>query len=139
MNRTIISGRLGKDIELKRTQTGKVVVNFDLAVYKSQDATDWIPIVAWEKTAERLAMSKKGDIIEIDGSITTRTYQNKEGVNIKVVEVLAYQATNFTKLFREKTQSNTYQEPKQTYQQPKPTYEEPDEPVLNINSDDLPF
>ena len=80
MNRTIISGRLGKDIELKRTQTGKVVVNFDLAVYKSQDATDWIPIVAWEKTAERLAMSKKGDIIEIDGSITTRTYQNKEGV-----------------------------------------------------------
>ena len=58
INRVILTGRLTKDPELRKTQTGKSVANFTVAVdrmrRKDQDVadTDFISCQAWNKTAE---------------------------------------------------------------------------------------
>lgn len=54
LNRTSVMGRIGKDLELRRTQSGKAVTSFPIAVDRDgKDAgTDWFDVVAWERTAE---------------------------------------------------------------------------------------
>lgn len=47
MNSVILIGRIGKELELKQTQTGKSVVSFSLAVTRTKEETDWINCVAW--------------------------------------------------------------------------------------------
>lgn len=91
MNITLLTGRTTGDIELKQTQSGKLVCSFTLAVKRpfSKDTTDFIDMVAWEKTAERLAaMVKKGTLIAISkGHIETRTWE-KDGQKRKTTEVV---------------------------------------------------
>lgn len=92
MNVTALLGRPTTDIELRTTTSGKSVVSFTLAVRRkySKDATDFIPVVAWEKTADFLAKYvSKGQMIGIDGSIQTRTYTDKNGNKRQAVEVVA--------------------------------------------------
>ena len=59
LNHIVIMGRLGKDPELRRTQSGVAVATFNVAVDRDfkdkatgQRATDWITCVAWRSTAE---------------------------------------------------------------------------------------
>lgn len=133
MNQVSVSGRLPEDLIIKKTGSGKSVVSFDLAVYRSQDHTDWIPIVCWEGTADRLNNAQKGDMLVVTGSLSTRTYENKEGKTVKVVEINAFRVENMSEILTRKN------EPKPSYQAPEPSYEEETEPVLTIDSDDLPF
>lgn len=65
INNCTFTGRLGSDVELKQTQTGKSVARFRLAVngYK-QDDTSWLDFEAWGKTAETIAQYRhKGDTV----------------------------------------------------------------------------
>ena len=61
LNKIFIMGRLTRDPELRRTQSGTAVTSFSLAVdrdYKSQSGekeTDFIDVVAWRSTAARRA------------------------------------------------------------------------------------
>lgn len=94
LNSVVIVGRLTKDIELK--QAGETTVtNFTLAVdkprgkEKDHPEANWIDCVAWGKTAEFLEKYfSKGNKVGIAGSLQTRTYDNKDGVKVKVTEVL---------------------------------------------------
>lgn len=54
LNKAILNGRLTKAPELKQTQNGKSVCSFTIAVDRNRDRekTDFVPIVAWGKTAE---------------------------------------------------------------------------------------
>ena len=55
VNVVVLSGRLGKDPELRATTTGKSVVQFSIAVddgWGEKKRTDWWDIEAWDKTAE---------------------------------------------------------------------------------------
>jgi len=94
-NLVVLTGRLTADPELKTTPNGISVTTFSIAVnrnYGSGDdrQTDFITIVAWRKTAEFITKYfKKGSMIGIEGSIQTRKYQDKNGVNRTIFEVIA--------------------------------------------------
>lgn len=92
MNSINITGNLTATPELKTTVSGKSFVSFTLAVKRpfSKDTTDFIPIVAWEKTAEAVASySQKGDKLGVSGKLTTRNYEDKHGNKRTAFEVLA--------------------------------------------------
>jgi len=91
-NRCVLTGRLTADPELRQTPSNVSVTSFRIAVprkYK-KDATDFIDIVAWRKEAEFVCQYfTKGKWIEVDGSIQTRTYTDREGKNRTAVEIVA--------------------------------------------------
>lgn len=94
MNKTVLIGRLTRDIELKNTLTGKAVANFTLAIdrtFKNKDGTketDFINCQAWGKTAEILVQyTHKGSKIATVGRIQTRNYE-KDGERKYITEVV---------------------------------------------------
>lgn len=92
MNSINITGNLTATPELKATASGKSVVSFTLAVKRpyTKDTTDFIPVVAWEKTAEAVASyAHKGDKLGVSGKLTTRSYEDKHGNKRTAYEVLA--------------------------------------------------
>lgn len=93
MNKTILMGRITKDIELKLTPSGVAVCNFSIAVYKDKETSDFFDIVAWKKTAEHIKQYFcKGQMIAIVGRLQTRTWQDDKGNKRKSVEVVADEA-----------------------------------------------
>lgn len=94
MNRIILMGRLSADPELKRTPSDLPVTSFTVAINrpKGKDGTqntDWIDCVAWRNTAEFICnYFEKGKLILLEGSLQTRSYEDKNGNKRKAVEVL---------------------------------------------------
>ena len=96
LNVVAIMGRLVANPELRTTQSGTNVCSFRIACDRNfarqgeQRQADFIDIVAWRQTAEFICKYfQKGSMIAIDGSIQTRSYQDKQGSNRTKVEVLA--------------------------------------------------
>mgnify|MGYP002518990618 FL=1 len=92
MNRTELVGRIVRDIELRKTQSGKSTTSFTLAVNKpvKDSQADFIPCVAWDKTADFLRnYCGKGCLISVEGRISTRSFQTKDGRTQYVTEVIA--------------------------------------------------
>lgn len=95
INRVVLVGRLTREPELRRTQNGTGVVSFSLAVNRrvqtpGQPEADFIPCVAWNKTAELMAQYlHKGSLIGLEGRIQTRSYDNQQGQRVYVTEVVA--------------------------------------------------
>ena len=92
LNKAILNGRLTKAPELKQTNSGKSVCSFTIAVDRSRDRekTDFIPIVAWGKTAEFVNQwFGKGDLITIVGRIEVRNYEDKNGNKRTATEIIA--------------------------------------------------
>jgi single-strand DNA-binding protein len=90
MNSVKFLGRTTSDIELKRTNSGKSVVTFSLAVKRpfAKDTTDFFNIVAWDKTAETIAnYVTKGQAIVIEGYVTNRQYE-KDGQKRTATEIV---------------------------------------------------
>lgn len=95
LNKAILNGRLTKAPELKQTNSGKSVCGFTIAVDRNRDRekTDFVPIVAWGKTAEFVNQwFGKGDLITIVGRIEVRTYEDKDGNKRTATEVIAEEA-----------------------------------------------
>ena len=92
LNKAILNGRLTKAPELKQTNSGKSVCGFTIAVDRNRDRekTDFIPIVAWGKTAEFVNQwFGKGDLITIVGHIEVRNYEDKNGNKRTATEIIA--------------------------------------------------
>ena len=93
MNKVILMGRLTKDPELKYTQTDIAVCSFTLAVDRKsskENQTDFIPIVAWRKTAEFCASYfTKGLKVVVIGNMQVRNWNDKEGNKRYTTEVIA--------------------------------------------------
>lgn len=86
MNRMILIGRLTADPELKTTPKGTEVSAFTLAVDRDytpkgqQRQADFIPCVAWEKTAAFISRYfTKGQRIAVEGRLQSRRYEDKQG------------------------------------------------------------
>ena len=99
LNVVALMGRLVADPELRHTPQGVSVTTFTIAVDRSfakqgtERQTDFIDIVAWRGTAEFICKYfQKGRMIAVDGSIQTRTYQDKNGNNRKAFEVVVNNA-----------------------------------------------
>lgn len=93
MNKVIIVGNVCNDIELKKTQSGKSVCEFTIAVnesYNGENKAEYIDIQAWEKNAENLSKYvTKGNKLLVEGKIRSNTYENKKGDKVKRTVVLA--------------------------------------------------
>lgn len=95
INNVTLIGRLVADPELRTTSTGKSVANFRIAVDRpysknGNKETDFITIVAWEKTADFISRHfTKGSMIALQGSIQTRNYEDSSGSKRTATEVLA--------------------------------------------------
>lgn len=95
LNHITIMGRLVRDPELRKTQSGVSVVSFTVAVdrdFKNGDekVTDYIDCTAWRGTADFISkFFTKGRAIVVDGSLNSRKWQDKDGNNRVSWEVQA--------------------------------------------------
>lgn len=96
LNIICLCGRIVHNPELKRTNSGSEVTTFTVAVERNrtgqdgQKIVDYIDVVAWRKTAEFICKYfNKGSWIAVNGSLQTRTFEDKNGNKRKVFEVVA--------------------------------------------------
>lgn len=96
MNKVVLLGRLCAAPTVRYTQTNNTCVcSFSLAVNRrfkqeGQPEADFIPIVAWNKTAEFCSKYfAKGQQVGVIGRIQTRNYDDKDGKKVYVTEVVA--------------------------------------------------
>ncbi len=78
MNIVILSGNLGKDVEIQASSGGKYFTHNSIAVRGYNDTTNWINITAWGKIAEIMGdYLKKGDKVTIAGEMKTDSWDDK--------------------------------------------------------------
>ena len=102
VNKAILLGNLGKDPEIRRLDDGRAVANFSIATsesYKNKAGervtnTEWHNIVLWSPLAE-IAENylKKGSQVIIEGKISNRSYEDKDGVKKYISEVVGRDIT----------------------------------------------
>ncbi len=139
MNKTILIGRLTRDIDLKYTQSGMAIGRFTLAINrkmtkeKRQEAernnlptADFIGCIAFGKTAETLShYVGKGNQLGIEGHIQTGSYENKEGQRVYTTDVIV---DGFTFIdTRNKNEGNSQAQ------------DESYDGYFPVNNDDIPF
>lgn len=116
LNYSVLMGRLARDPELRRTNTGKAVATFTVAVdnFGKDNGASFISCVAWDKTGEFIdSYFLKGSQIVVEGRLQTRQYETKEGKKQTVTELVVTQA-HFCGKKEEKSDGNFGSEP--TYQ-----------------------
>lgn len=96
LNHITIMGRLTRDPELRRTNSGVAVASFAIAVdrdYSGKDSekeTDFFDCVAWRGTGEFISKHfSKGRMIALSGRLQARNYTDKDGNKRKAVEIVA--------------------------------------------------
>jgi len=111
VNVAVLMGRLVADPELKHTPNNIAVTRFTIAVNRNYAKTpedrksDFIDIVAWRSNAEFVCKYfKKGNLIAVDGSIQTGSYEDREGIKRRKFEVIANNI-NFVESKKEAEQS----------------------------------
>ena len=96
-NKVQLIGNTGNDPVVKTLDSGKKVANLTIATkdfYKNEkgervEQTEWHPIVAWGKTAEIIEkFVTKGKHIGIEGKLTHRSYDDKNGEKKYITEVV---------------------------------------------------
>ena len=98
MNKVMLIGRLGRDPELRYTQSGAPVCSMAVATdesYKDRDGNkvdkaEWHRVNAFQRTAENCASYlSKGSLVYVEGSLQTRKYTDRDGVERSVTEIKA--------------------------------------------------
>lgn len=94
MNKAILIGNLGKDIELRYTDSNMAVGRFSIALNRGKDkdgndkGVDWVNCVAFGKTAETMnKYLSKGSKVAIEGHIHTGSYE-KDGHKVYTTDVI---------------------------------------------------
>ena len=98
LNKVMLIGRLGKDVDLRKTNSGMAVASITVATSEKkkdangqfQEETEWHTCILWGKTAENAATYiKKGSQVYIEGKIGTRSWE-KEGVKQYKTEITVF-------------------------------------------------
>lgn len=96
LNVVAVMGRLVADPELRKTPNSVSTTTFTIACERNyvkpgaERQTDFLDIVAWRSSAEFVCKYfRKGQLIAVNGSLQTRTYEDKEGKKRKVYEIVA--------------------------------------------------
>lgn len=144
INRVVLTGRLTRDLELRRTQSGTSVVSFTLAVDRNfkkegQPEADFINCVAWNRQADTMAQYlHRGSLIGVDGHLQTRNYENQQGQRVYITEVLVESLT----FLESRNQSQSQSIPHEASQEATDGYyrtDTSDVETIGIEGDDLPF
>lgn len=130
MNRVILSGEIGSDITLKKTNTGQSLCNFSIEVKEKgkngQEFKSFFDCTAWGENAEHINQyGFRGQHIAVDGKLQKSSYTNKENqkvyktsVYVMDVELSVNNATMpQTQAYQQQSQQ-TYQPQSQQMQQP---------------------
>lgn len=99
VNKVILIGRLGKDPQVRRMNSGESVVNFTLATSENwrdkasgerKERTEWHNVVIFNENLGRIAEQylKKGSQVYVEGQLQTRKWQDKDGVEKYTTEVV---------------------------------------------------
>ncbi len=140
LNKVMLIGNLGKDPEIRYTQSGQAVVNFSIATsrqWKDKDGefrkeTEWHKIIAWGKLAEICDQYLvKGKQVYIEGRIQTRKWEDRDGVTRYTTEIVADQMLMLG------SKGDTYSEDKRTTEPARKT--ENKDTDTTDTEDDLPF
>lgn len=98
LNKAMLIGRLGQDVNMNHTAGGMQVANFTMATdesYKDKDGqkverTEWHRVVAWGKLAELCSTYlRKGSMCHVEGKLQTRKWQDKDGQDRYTTEIVA--------------------------------------------------
>ena len=99
VNKVFIIGNLGRDPEMKYTESGTAVANFTIATSdewkdkttgEKKEKTEWHRIVAWRRLAEICGeYLRKGSQVYIEGKLQTRSWEDKEGNKRYTTEIVA--------------------------------------------------
>ena len=95
INRVVLVGRLTRDPELRRTNTGTSVCSFTVAVDNRQKNPDgsrsasFIPCTVFQQAADNMTkFLRKGSLVGVEGRLNQRSFTRKDGTNASVLEVL---------------------------------------------------
>ena len=134
--KVILIGNLGKDPELRYTQSGTAVCNFSVATSEKfkdkqgdqHEKTEWHNIVVWGQLADICGkFLVKGKTVMIEGKIQNRSYDDKDGNKKYISEIVA----NGMKMFGGKSdEKDVVERVKDVFKQDGPTFNP---------SDDIPF
>lgn len=133
VNRVVIVGRLVRDPETRRSQDGKAIANFTVAVdnRNKEKTTSFLAVVCFGLTAEFVSQYiKKGALVGVDGRLQQRNYENQAGQKVNVVEILAESVQSLGTKSESQTSSGAS------------AYQKDETPVnegVDISDDDLPF
>ena len=146
LNKVTLIGRLVRDPEPKETQSGTHVVSFSVACDRMKTKTnpepgaDFISCVAWQQSADFLAQyGHKGDTIVVEGRISTRNYDDKDGKKVYVTEVTANNVQLAPK--QNRSESDEYLNNMGDFEENRAKNRNRDklESSIGIEPDDLPF
>ena len=165
MIKSYILGNIGRDVEIRSSQTGTPVANFSLATssgYGANEKTEWINCAIFGNRADKLApYLTKGTKVMVDGELSTRTFTRQDGTHGFSLELrvtdLQFAASRTdtnqpaTQTYQAPPQQPTYQAPppQPAYQAPppqqprqpapqQPHYQQP-QPAFPHSNDDIPF
>lgn len=95
LNSVVIMGRLTDTPELRKTNNGTSVTSFTVAVDKGKDqGADFFDCTAWTSVADHICKWwTKGKMIAIQGRLTTRSWEDKNGNKRKSTEVVCEQVS----------------------------------------------
>ena len=148
LNKVMLIGRLGRDPEIRYSTNNTPICNFSLATSDRvrrgdtyEEKTEWHRIVLFGNQAENASkFLKKGSLVFVDGKIQTRTYQDKEGNERNVVEIIA---NSFTFLEQKDSSGQvaerTYQQTPKEEQNTSAQQSSQAAPDFNSEDDELPF
>lgn len=138
INRVVLVGRLVRDPELRRTQSGAAVTSFTIAVDNrfardQEKSASFLPVVCWNQTAEFVAQYlRKGNLVGVDGRLQQRSYENNTGQKVNVIEIIADSVQGL----EPKGVSESNNSSLDAYE-PDPAPE--DNSGVDVSDDDLPF
>lgn len=98
LNKVMIIGRLGRDPELRYTQSGSPICNLSIATDESYtdrdgnkvDRAEWHRVVVFQRSAENCAQYLgKGSLVYVEGSLQTRKWQDQQGQDRYTTEIRA--------------------------------------------------
>lgn len=126
MNNVSLVGRLTKNVDLRKTNSGKDVATCTIAVQRDKETADFIPFVVWESNAVYLSKyAEKGTRIALSGQLQSREYESN-GKKQYVLEVVGRVEVLFDKKDDVRPQESK-------------SYESKAEITYDISDDDLPF
>lgn len=99
LNKVLILGNVGNELEVRQTQSGRAVANFSVATTDTwgeeedrQERTEWFRVVVWGKLAETCGQYlTKGRQVLVEGRLQTRSYEDGDGNTRAVTEIVAQQ------------------------------------------------
>lgn len=137
VNKCIFIGNLGKDPDVRTTESGHRVAGFSIACSEkrkespgeTKERTEWISVICWDSLADFTQQYlRKGMQVYVEGTMRTRSYEGNDGVRRYVTEIYAYSVKMLGKKPERPPMPDSPDAPQETAPQDMPQPE-----------DDLPF